>query len=107
MWPRNIGADSFQVRRDRSPRTMNAPLRVPTSRATELVADLSVVVVGFTEARCLSGIVNLLAAESQCDKWGQRYCRHITQITCQMQVVFATLETCPPSPRQPVGRGVR
>jgi hypothetical protein len=38
MWPKNIGADSFHVRRDRSLRKINAPLRVPISTTTEPMA---------------------------------------------------------------------
>src|SRR2546422_610813 len=42
MWPRNCGPDNFQVRRERSLFRMSAPLRVPMSRTTKLVAGLSV-----------------------------------------------------------------
>jgi hypothetical protein len=34
MWPRNVGADSFHVRRDASLRKVNAPFRVPINRVT-------------------------------------------------------------------------
>src|SRR5712692_631686 len=60
MWPRKIGSVSFHVRRDRSPRKIKAPLRVPMSRATEPVAGLSVGIMGFPEARRLCGMADLL-----------------------------------------------
>lgn len=69
MWPRNIGAESVQLRRLRSPRRRNAPFRVPISNATEPVTGCDEVVfldcgIGVRPCKglldCLQGLAQFL-----------------------------------------------